>query len=112
MKKFIIISTLLWPLETHAIPIESAIGKEINVFDGWTGQSFTLLNGGNGSLQIRHRKFGSGIYIISEKQYAVTKEKPNTVGFQIESSHFEVKIDESNNPKIFINGYELKVTYN
>jgi hypothetical protein len=75
MKKLIIISALFCVIETHANSIESATGKEINVFDGWTGQFFTLLKGSNGELAIRHRKFGSGIHITSEKIHKVTKKK-------------------------------------
>jgi hypothetical protein len=83
------------------------------VSDSWAGQSFTLSADKNGTLTIRHKIFGSGVAVVSEKNYPVDKLSEYKIRFLIKTdkvtNEFTLLSNPSDEVQLLLNGYELKV---
>ncbi len=113
LKIFIGVFFLVFSFAVLAKPFEKKLGKEIVVSDSWGGQSFTLSADKKGTLTIRHKIFGSGVAVVSEKNYPVEKLSENKIRFFIKTdkvtNEFTLLSNSSDEIKLLLNGYELKI---
>lgn len=96
-----------------AKPIDDILGEELIVSNGWAGESFTFLKELGGLVIVRHKVFGSGVEVVSERDYPVTLKSDYQFKFSIKSEeqvcYFTLRLDANNEVNLFLNGYELKV---
>jgi hypothetical protein len=113
MKIFVGLFLVIFSYSALATPFDKVMGKEIIVSDSWVGQSFTLDADKNRDLIIRHKIFGSGVAVVSEKMYPVEKLSESKIRFFIKTdkvtNEFTLLFNSSGGIQLLLNGYELKI---
>jgi hypothetical protein len=109
---FILITLLIaFSLKADERPtINSLIGQEFIIEDTWTGQSFTLKKKEK-DLIIVWKVFGSGVPIVSEKEYPVKIKSDWQFRFHTGSgeniNNFQVSILDKGKVKVYLNGIRI-----
>ena len=90
--------------------IHSLIGKEFIIEDTWAGQSFTLQEK-NDKLSVIWKIFGSGVPVVSETEYPVTKKSDWQYVFHVPNgtskNEIKVSIHDEKITKVYINNIRI-----
>ena len=77
------------------------------VNNGWTGEVFLLYEKEGKGYTVVHEIYGAGVPVISHDTYPARKVSDTKLSFRIDKLTFTIRMDEGQEPKLFLNGYQL-----